>query len=184
MSATGRRRERVVVLLRGERASLFRLMLPHLDTSSRPNYKLKQKGLANLYVDIMGLEKNSMEARTIVDWKRPSTGLQRSEQGNFPEVMYSVLKERCKPRADLRRVTVGERARALRAPGALGGRRAQARGTRLPLAPLAAIQAGPLQTEARHLFGFLRSACDEVRRNRFNCPPTSKPVSNRAASVL
>jgi len=87
---------------------LFRLMLPHLDTSSRPNYKLKQKGLANLYVDIMGLEKNSMEARTIVDWKRPSTGLQRSEQGNFPEVMYSVLKERCKPRADLRRVTVGE----------------------------------------------------------------------------
>ena len=74
---------------------------------------------------------------------------------------------RARRRRPGRRVTVGERARALRAPGALGGRRAQARGTRLPLAPLAAIQAGPLQTEARHLFGFLRSACDEVRRNRF-----------------
>ena len=87
---------------------LFRLMLPHLDTSSRPNYKLKQKKLADLYVDIMGMDKNSTDARTITEWKRPSSGLQRSEQGNFPEVMYSVLKNRCKPRAELRRVTVGE----------------------------------------------------------------------------
>ena len=87
---------------------LIRLMLPHLDTSSRPNYKLKQKKLADLYVDIMGMDKNSTDARTITEWKRPSSGLQRSEQGNFPEVMYSVLKNRCKPRAELRRVTVGE----------------------------------------------------------------------------
>ena len=88
---------------------LFRLMLPHLDTSSRPNYKLKQKGLANLYVALMGLQPNSAEARTIVDWKRPSTGFQRSEQGNFPEVLYSVIKGRCKPRTDLpHRITVGE----------------------------------------------------------------------------
>ena len=96
---------------------------------------------------------------------------------------------RARRRRPGRRVTVGERARALRAPGALGGRRAQARGTRLPLAPLAAIQAGPLQTEARHLFGFLRSACDEVRRNRFNiasqsrtCPP--RPINCVLPSVL
>ena len=88
---------------------LFRLMLPHLDTSSRPNYKLKQKKLADLYVDIMGMDKNSTDARTITEWKRPSSGLQRSEQGNFPEVMYSVLKNRCKPRAELRRVADAER---------------------------------------------------------------------------
>jgi hypothetical protein len=88
---------------------LMRLMLPHLDTSSRPNYKLKQKGLAALYVDMMGLDPNSTAAQTMTNWKRPSTGFQKSEQGNFPEVMYEVIKPRCKPRADLpRRVTIGE----------------------------------------------------------------------------
>ena len=88
---------------------LIRLMLPHLDTTSRPNYKLKQKNLAKLYVEIMGLTAESPQAQTMTNWKRPSSGLQRSEQGNFPEVMHTVIKQRCSPREDLpHRATVGE----------------------------------------------------------------------------
>lgn len=84
---------------------LMRLILPHLD-SERPQYKLKQRSLAKMYVQLLALNESSEAAQTLLNWKRPSAGFQRNEQGNFPEVVQSVIKGRCTMRkGDL---TIGE----------------------------------------------------------------------------
>ena len=87
---------------------LFRLILPHLDTV-RPQYRLKQKGLANMYVSILAISESSNDAQTLLNWKKPSSGFQRNEQGNFPEVVHSVIETRMKKPKDLpKRLTIGE----------------------------------------------------------------------------
>ena len=87
---------------------LFRLILPHLDTV-RPQYRLKQKGLANMYVSILAISESSEDAQTLLNWKKPSSGFQRNEQGNFPEVVHSVIETRMKKPKDLpKRLTIGE----------------------------------------------------------------------------
>jgi len=73
---------------------LMRLTLPQLDTE-RPNYKVKHKNLSRMYVDMLALPETSEDARSLLEWKKPQAGFQRNEQGNFPEVVYSVIKDRC-----------------------------------------------------------------------------------------
>lgn len=84
---------------------LMRLTLPHLDTE-RPNYKLKHKNLARKYVDLLSLPDSSEDAQKMLNWKKPSAGFTRNEQGNFPEVVYSVIKGRCTVTKG--HITVGE----------------------------------------------------------------------------
>ena len=79
---------------------LLRLVLPHLD-NTRPNYNMKQAQLAKAYVGMLGLSATSEHARQMTEWKRPKSGLQQKDTGNFPEVMYSVLVERVQTRASL-----------------------------------------------------------------------------------
>ena len=91
---------------------LMRLTLPHLDTL-RPNYRLKQKALAKMYVEILAIPESSDAAQQILNWKKPASGFQRNEQGNFPEVVNAVIKERFGKRSELASkgavpLTVGE----------------------------------------------------------------------------
>ena len=79
---------------------LMRLLLPHLDTL-RPVYRAKQKQLANMYVAMLSLPVSHADAQAMLNWKRPSSGFQRTEQGNFPEVVLDAIKPRCKSRAQL-----------------------------------------------------------------------------------
>lgn len=79
---------------------LMRLTLPHLDTI-RGNYHLKQKGLADMLIGYHGLRKDSAEAVAMTNWKKPSSGFGRNEQGNFPEVVHSLLAKRVLSRAQL-----------------------------------------------------------------------------------
>ena len=79
---------------------LMRLLLPHLDTS-RPMYRAKQKQLANMYVSHLSLDPEHADAQAMLNWKRPSSGFQRTEQGNFPEVVFDAIKRRTKTRAQL-----------------------------------------------------------------------------------
>jgi DNA ligase-4 len=88
--------------------SLMRLILPHLDTE-RPQYQMKQKGIAKMYVAILAINETSEDAQTLLNWKKPSAGFQRNEQGNFPEVALSVIKGRALRRADIESpLTIGE----------------------------------------------------------------------------
>ena len=50
---------------------------------------------------MLGLSASSEHARQMTEWKRPKSGLQQKDTGNFPEVMYSVLVERVQTRASL-----------------------------------------------------------------------------------
>ena len=87
---------------------LVRLMLPHLDTM-RPQYRLKQKSIAKMYVEILAINPSSEDAQALLNWKKPASGFQRNEQGNFPEVVLSVIEHRARKRADIpKRLTIGE----------------------------------------------------------------------------
>ena len=45
----------------------------------------------------------------MLNWKKPASGFGRSEQGNFPEVVHSVIKDRCLTRAQITKpVTIAE----------------------------------------------------------------------------
>ena len=72
---------------------LMRLTLPALDTV-RPNYRLKARGLAKMYVEILALPDSSEDAQAMLNWKKPSTGFPRNEQGNFPEIVSGIIKHR------------------------------------------------------------------------------------------
>lgn len=55
----------------GEAFEVFRLILPHLDTE-RGNYQLKEAALGAVYVEALGWQKNSEQAKPLLDWKNPS----------------------------------------------------------------------------------------------------------------
>ena len=79
---------------------LMRLILPNLDTV-RPQYRVKQKMLARMYVELLALNESSEDAQSLLNWKRPANGFQRNEQGNFPEVVLSVIEHRSQKRSDI-----------------------------------------------------------------------------------
>ena len=39
------------------------------------------------------------DAQALLNWKKPASGFQRNEQGNFPEVVFSVIEHRARKRA-------------------------------------------------------------------------------------
>lgn len=87
---------------------LMRLLLPHLDTI-RPNYRVKEKQLARMYIGMLALDPSNSDAQEILNWKRSSSDSHRKEQGNFPEVVYRVIKDRCLRRSQIKQpVTIGE----------------------------------------------------------------------------
>jgi len=55
----------------GEAFEVFRLILPYLDTE-RGNYQLKEAALGAVYVEALGWQKNSEQAKPLLDWKNPS----------------------------------------------------------------------------------------------------------------
>ena len=80
---------------------LMRLIVPNLDTV-RPMYRMKQKMIGKMYVEILAINESSEDAQALLNWKKPASGFQRNEQGNFPEVVYAVLEHRARKRADIK----------------------------------------------------------------------------------
>lgn len=90
---------------------LMRLMLPHLD-STRKNYDMKEKLLAQLYVSMLGLSPDQEDAKAMLEYKRPSSlaGRGGGTSGDFPERAFFVLQHRSSKEAELgpRRLTIAE----------------------------------------------------------------------------
>jgi DNA ligase-4 len=64
--------------------------VPHLD-KERATYGIKDKTLANIYVDILSI-RGSQDAESLINWKKPSGG--NKVAGDFGEVLYSILQNR------------------------------------------------------------------------------------------
>ena len=104
---------------------LMRLMLPGMDTK-RPNYHLKEKMLAQLYISMLGLPPDSESAKELISWKRPSA-LSRASAGDFPEKAFAVIESRCPSAESLgpRRVTIADMNALLEEPWTRGPRAEQ-----------------------------------------------------------
>ncbi len=76
---------------------LMRLVLPRIDRE-RGNYGVQVKSLMNLYIDVLGLTKNSSAATKLRNWKLPNHGMAGSADtalaGNFPKTLQEVLENR------------------------------------------------------------------------------------------
>ncbi|GAM24471.1 hypothetical protein SAMD00019534_076460 [Acytostelium subglobosum LB1] len=70
---------------------LLRLLLPHLD-KDRQVYGLKEKTLAKIYVDILGIAGSSIDATRLVNWKKSTSN---EVGGDFGTAVYLSLKNRC-----------------------------------------------------------------------------------------
>jgi DNA ligase-4 len=79
---------------------LMRLLLPQLDTeNNRHNYGLREAGLAEMYINALGLTKESESAQIIINYKNPRRMKGLNDRmgvaliaGDFSSVLYSVLK--------------------------------------------------------------------------------------------
>ncbi|KAK9767959.1 DNA ligase (ATP) [Basidiobolus ranarum] len=69
--------------------SVMRLMLPHLDRE-RASYGMKEKVLARTYIAVLGLDKDSDDANSLLNWRLPGKSHQRTT-GDFGDVLYEVL---------------------------------------------------------------------------------------------
>jgi hypothetical protein len=76
---------------------LFRLLLPHIDTT-RGNYNIKQAGLAKLYVEVLGLDsKRSADAQKLLRYRQPRpprtlhSAKKRAITYDWPEVLEDAL---------------------------------------------------------------------------------------------
>ncbi|KAF0701368.1 Aste57867_8149 [Aphanomyces stellatus] len=82
---------------------LLRLLCPHLDRER--TYKLKEKKIAMLYVDLLGLNPASSDGKKLLHWTDPTIVTSRAV-GDFAMVLHEVLQFRSKARqTDL---TVGD----------------------------------------------------------------------------
>ncbi len=88
---------------------LLRLVLPANDTE-RGKYGLKQAMIAKTYVNSLHLDKNSDDARRLINWKDPSKneGIERSKllSGDFGTILEDVLQSRV--RVEYSDTTIGE----------------------------------------------------------------------------
>eukprot|EP00871_Galdieria_phlegrea_P001153 jgi/Galph1/2038/GphlegSOOS_G719.1 len=77
---------------------VLRLLLPELDRERR-SYGLKEKGLAELYIDVLELSNASFDAQRLRNWQDPvvqqTPGFLPATAGDFPSVLESVLRYRC-----------------------------------------------------------------------------------------
>jgi DNA ligase-4 len=69
----------------------LRLLLPHLDRER--TYKLKEKTIAKMYVEILGLSDKSSDGKKLLNWTDP-TIVTTAAVGDFPQVLELVMKSR------------------------------------------------------------------------------------------
>nr|XP_045601538.1 DNA ligase 4-like [Procambarus clarkii]XP_045601539.1 DNA ligase 4-like [Procambarus clarkii] len=72
---------------------VLRILLPALDRS-RGAYGVKERKLAELYIRILGLKKDGNDAQKLLHFRKPKS-TSGGESGDFAEVAYYVLKNRC-----------------------------------------------------------------------------------------
>ncbi|XP_076038794.1 DNA ligase 4-like [Oratosquilla oratoria] len=72
---------------------VIRVLLPALDRA-RGAYGVKEKKLAELYIRILGLKKDGNDASKLLNFRAPKTS-GTSDSGDFAEVAYFVLRNRC-----------------------------------------------------------------------------------------
>ncbi|KAF2364451.1 DNA ligase ATP-dependent [Trinorchestia longiramus] len=72
---------------------VLRVLLPALD-KDRGAYGVKEKKLADLYIKILGISKTSTDAIKLLNYRKPKTA-GGSSAGDFAEVAFYVLKNRC-----------------------------------------------------------------------------------------
>lgn len=75
----------------------MRLLLPQLERE-RMAYGIKEHTLAKLYIDILGLAKESTDARKLLNYRAPTA---KQEAGDFATVAFFVLRNRCPEKGSL-----------------------------------------------------------------------------------
>ncbi|KAJ3319713.1 DNA ligase (ATP) [Boothiomyces sp. JEL0866] len=75
--------------------ALLRLLLPHLD-GDRSVYNLKQQKLGQLYIKVLGLDPNSIDAQAISNYKDPGKGRGKVATGDFGDTLKQAIRPRAK----------------------------------------------------------------------------------------
>ncbi|XP_071488614.1 DNA ligase 4-like [Diadema antillarum] len=75
----------------------MRLLLPQLERE-RLAYGIKEFTLAKLYIEILGLAKESTDAKKLLNYRAPTA---KQEAGDFASVAYFVLRNRCPEKGSL-----------------------------------------------------------------------------------
>ncbi|XP_022104577.1 DNA ligase 4-like [Acanthaster planci] len=76
---------------------VLRLLLPQLERE-RVAYGIKEHTLAKLYIEILGLAKESTDAKKLLNYRAPTA---KQEAGDFASVAYFVLRNRCPEKGSL-----------------------------------------------------------------------------------
>lgn len=76
----------------------MRLLLPHLE-KEREAYGIKEHTLAKLYIEILGLGKDSPAAQKLLNFRAPKGS--KGDAGDFANVAFWVLKPRCPEKGSL-----------------------------------------------------------------------------------
>jgi len=71
---------------------VIRLLLPHID-KKRLNYRIKEKTLSKIYVNVLCLPPESPDGRTLINWRIPGKAKMKTV-GDFASVLYGVLLKR------------------------------------------------------------------------------------------
>ncbi|XP_033127857.1 DNA ligase 4-like isoform X2 [Anneissia japonica] len=76
---------------------VMRLLLPQLERE-RLAYGIKEHTLAKLYIEILGLSKESQDAKKLINYRAPTA---KQEAGDFASVAFFVLRNRCPEKGSL-----------------------------------------------------------------------------------
>ena len=79
---------------------LMRLLLPSFD-KERQTYGVKEANLGKLYVEILGIAQNSVDADRLINWRKPKTSEQAKIAGDFANAVEISLTNRCPSKGDL-----------------------------------------------------------------------------------
>lgn len=74
---------------------ILRLLLPQCERDRGP-YGIKENTFAKIYIRILNLPKNGLDAQKLLNYKAPSSSTAIS--ADFADVAFWVLKSRCKPK--------------------------------------------------------------------------------------
>ncbi|XP_071535419.1 DNA ligase 4 [Panulirus ornatus] len=77
---------------------VLRILLPALDRA-RGAYGVKERKLAELYIRILGLKKEGNDAQKLLHFRKPKST--SGGDGDFAEVAYYVLKNRCPDKGEM-----------------------------------------------------------------------------------
>ncbi|KAH3765318.1 DNA ligase IV [Pelomyxa schiedti] len=70
---------------------LMRILLPQLDRE-RATYGMKEKNIAKLYVELLGISPTSDDGVRLIHWRKPTSNV---EAGDFGNAVFLSLKNRC-----------------------------------------------------------------------------------------